>query len=422
MVFSAFGQNPSITLTFTALEDSSYSELDSIHITNISKGADTTLYFPDTVLTLDYWTGIGTNESTNKELTVFQNVPNPLGDETTIKIFVPNDEKIEIIVSDLLSKVIFKDEYKLNQGFHLFTFQPGKSNSYLFTATNGISRSSIKIIANRSNGIPGIQYIGNTGGVIQKRRQLTGDAFQFTTGDTLIYEGFSMTTSNITGSDVLLDAPEASSEYTFQIINGIPCPDAPLIIHSVGSYTDIYATVQVGSQCWMKENFKLVVGGWCYENDPEYCEVYGRLYSWDWIMNNAQSSNSIPSGVQGRCPDGWHLPSLGEWEILIDYLGGEEVAGGKLKETGTAHWENPNVGATNESGFTALPAGLRFDGGYPFGWLYSNLETTGYFWTTTIGENLGLPTIILLWDYHSSAVTAWSESNSCISVRCVKDQ
>ena len=73
-------------------------------------------------------------------------------------------------------------------------------------------------------------------------------------------------------------------------------------------------------------------------------EVYGRLYSWEV--------------AQRVCPTGWHLPTDAEWTTLTDYLGGKNVAGGKLKETGTEHWFSPNTGATNESGFTALPGGI----------------------------------------------------------------
>ena len=79
-------------------------------------------------------------------------------------------------------------------------------------------------------------------------------------------------------------------------------------------------------------------------------------------MAGATSSNSNPSGVQGICPEGWHLPSDTEWKQLTDYLG--ENAGGKLKEAGTTHWNAPNTEATNESGFTALPGGYRDNSGY----------------------------------------------------------
>ena len=76
-------------------------------------------------------------------------------------------------------------------------------------------------------------------------------------------------------------------------------------------------------------------------------------------MNGAGNSNANPSGVQGVCPVGWHLPSKAEWDELIANLGGASIAGGKMKEEGTDHWFDPNTGANNESGFTALPGGVN---------------------------------------------------------------
>jgi uncharacterized protein (TIGR02145 family) len=103
-------------------------------------------------------------------------------------------------------------------------------------------------------------------------------------------------------------------------------------------------------------------------NDNESNAVdYGRLYTWAAVMNGEASSNSNPSGVQGACPSGWHIPSDAEWTELTDYLGGESVAGGKLKEIGLTHWNSPNTGATNEVNFNGVGAGYRdnnllFDG------------------------------------------------------------
>ena len=91
----------------------------------------------------------------------------------------------------------------------------------------------------------------------------------------------------------------------------------------------------------------------------ENYNTYGVLYNWTAAMNGASSSTANPSGVQGVCPPGWHLPSNEEWTQLTDFLGGHGVAGGKLKEEGTVHWKSPNVGATNSTGFTALPGGQR---------------------------------------------------------------
>ncbi len=131
-----------------------------------------------------------------------------------------------------------------------------------------------------------------------------------------------------------------------------------------------YKTVQIGSQCWMQENldFGLMIDGtysqtdndtiekYCYDNDSLNCGIYGGLYQWNEMMNYLL----IP-GTKGICPAGWHLPSSEEWTQLSNWLGGLSIAGGKLKETGTLHWRSPNTGATNISGFTALPGGH----GYP---------------------------------------------------------
>ena len=89
--------------------------------------------------------------------------------------------------------------------------------------------------------------------------------------------------------------------------------------------------------------------GYCwYNNDAStYKDTYGALYNW-YTANNSK-----------LCPIGWHVPTDTEWAILTDYLGGPDMAGGKMKEIGISHWESPNTGATNESGFTALPGGFR---------------------------------------------------------------
>jgi len=115
-----------------------------------------------------------------------------------------------------------------------------------------------------------------------------------------------------------------------------------------------------------------------YEDNSAYKDTYGLLYTWAAAMNGAASSAANPSGVQGVCPAGWHLPSDAEWTELTNYLGGEGVAGGKLKEAGTTHWISPNTGATNETGFTALPGGYRYFSG-PF----LGVGGGGYWWSST---------------------------------------
>jgi len=110
-----------------------------------------------------------------------------------------------------------------------------------------------------------------------------------------------------------------------------------------------YRYVKIGNQTWMAQNLDFVTdaGNWCYENNVDNGGVYGRLYTWE-VSTKA-------------CPSGWHLPSDAEWSELTSYLGGDHVAGDKLKEIDTTHWSSPNSKATNESGFEALPGGFLVD-------------------------------------------------------------
>lgn len=123
-----------------------------------------------------------------------------------------------------------------------------------------------------------------------------------------------------------------------------------------------YPTVQIGNQCWMAQNINIgaratqnnnsIIEKYCYSNLESNCDIYGGYY----IFNEAlQYSTTAP--IQGICPTGWHVPSYNEWMILADYLKGTSTAGGTMKATGTTYWTAPNTGATNASGFKALPSG-----------------------------------------------------------------
>lgn len=162
-----------------------------------------------------------------------------------------------------------------------------------------------------------------------------------------------------------------------------------------GTVTDIdgnvYKTVTIGTQTWMAENLKvtkyrngdpipnitvnstwaaLTSGAYCwYNNSAPNKTIYGALYNWYAVVDS-----------RNLAPTGWHIPTDAEWTTLTTSLGGESVSGGKLKEAGTTHWISPNTGATNSSGFTALPGGFRvkddrfFDGMGEYGLWWSNTE------------------------------------------------
>ena len=197
-------------------------------------------------------------------------------------------------------------------------------------------------------------------------------------------------------------------------------------IHPQETVTDydgnVYETVTIGEQVWIKENLKSlhysdgtsITDVVAYNNNDSLGAIYGLLYSWDAAMNG-----SSQPGEQGVCPCDWHVPTDAEWTILENYLGGPSVAGGKMKEAGTEHWQSPNTGATNSSGFTGLPAG-EFDAYYNPNkfWL---LHLAAVFWTSTQTNPSQALERYLSHDDSASGRLAWYKVMK-YSIRCIKDE
>jgi len=235
------------------------------------------------------------------------------------------------------------------------------------------------------------------------------------------------------------------NEITFTTLDssnvmGVPCPGTPTVKDIDGN---TYNTVQVGTQCWTKENLKVTkyrdgsgipldtsggVNGngtgqtWstrttgartAFEHNKNNLEVYGYLYNWYAVADN-----------KGLCPSGWHVPSDTEWTTLINYLGGDNVAGGKMKTTGTTYWKSPNNGATNESGFSGLPSGIRtenFDrepnNGFGFIGYYA------FFWSSNETNTCCSYYFQLFYDLSIASKTNiyFGTKKVGASIRCVRD-
>jgi uncharacterized protein (TIGR02145 family) len=185
---------------------------------------------------------------------------------------------------------------------------------------------------------------------------------------------------------------------------------------------NLYPIVQIGNQCWTKENLRttkynngsviqnvtvdsvwgILTPTWCnYNNDSANDTIYGKLYNW----------YAVSAG--NMCPTGWHVPSDAEWTILTDYLGGATVAGGKLKSV--TGWNPPNTAATNESGFSALPAGYRF--AY-FG--FDGVGDYGDFWSSSESSAVDAWGLYLNYN-HGNTNRGADDKRIGFPVRCLKD-
>ncbi len=191
----------------------------------------------------------------------------------------------------------------------------------------------------------------------------------------------------------------------------------------------IYNIVKIGHQWWMQENLNVgnringsqnaldngIIEKYCYDNILNSCNIYGGLYQWDEMMDYGSSDNENPGITRGICPVGWHLPSDNEWAEMTEFMGGELIAGGNLKETGTIHWWDPNTGATNESGFTAFPGGNRMENG-----LFHVAGDVGIFWSSTEGDS-NYAWYMILDHNHSQVIPTNFEKILGLSVRCLMD-
>lgn len=195
-----------------------------------------------------------------------------------------------------------------------------------------------------------------------------------------------------------------------------------------------YTTVQIGDQIWMAENLKttrlndgtpiemvtgyeewaaLEIPAYCwYNNDSVHRKEYGALYNWYVVETDR------------LCPEGWHIPSDEEWNAMVSSIADRNNAGGTLKESGTSRWRKPNTGATNETGFTALPGGYRSYQG-----TFNLLRASAYWWSSTEASWYGVSDdepsrVIFRSVQHDNAILTRhiSEKTNGFSVRCVKDE
>jgi uncharacterized protein (TIGR02145 family) len=385
--------------------------VDSVQVENLTQGTSLTVHGENQLLLMGTVSVSGSNAINTINGLIIS--PNPSEGVVLVSFEAPASAFATIELSDLRGRQMASKVSYFAQGFHTFTICGLNRGTYLVRVRSESYHYYGKILCHSSSGnstqirLHNQSSIPPAPGNLKQTRAVV--VMQYNTGDLLKFTG----RSGIHGT-VYMDVPATSKTIAF---NFIPCID-----YDNNSYT----IVQIDDQWWMAENLKatnystgdeipevtgqsawmaLSTGAWCYfGNDPNNALVYGCLYNW-----------FAATDARNPCPANWHVPSDAEWIVLTSFLGGEPIAGGKMKETGITHWFTPNTGATNESGMTLLAGGQRSYGNFDF------MGYGGSFWSTTPFDD------IFAWNrdifyYNTVANHSGTDKRSGLSVRCIKDK
>jgi len=384
--------------------------VDSVRVENLTQGTSLTVGSGNQLQLLGT-VSVADPRSLN-DLRALIVYPNPSDGEVMVTFEATAAGSATIELSDLTGRQVASADSFVSNGPQSFSISGLKTGTYLVLVKSEHCNYCGKIICRSTSGSSAQIRLHDQSTVPPAPGNLKQASvivvMQYNTGDLLKFTG----RSGIHGT-IFMDVPTTSKTITF---NFIPCID-----YDNNSYT----IVQIDDQWWMAENLKttkyitgddipevtgqsnwmgLSTGAYCYfGNDPDNALVYGCLYNW-----------YAATDIRNPCPANWHVPSDAEWIVLTSFLGGEAIAGGKMKETGTVHWFSPNTGATNESGFTVIAGGNRSYGNFDF------MGYGGSFWSTTPFDD------IFAWNrdifyYNTVANHSGADKKSGLSLRCVRD-
>jgi uncharacterized protein (TIGR02145 family) len=426
----SYSQPGTISLSFSGDNNGQSVALESVWIKNITQNCDTTIYPPELTLLIDtIMTGFHKNSGFVKGFKLSQNYPNPFCDQTSIGLILPEGDQVSIFVTNLAGMKVTEYSGWLSSGLNTFIFVPGSENVYILTATFKNKTMSIRMLTSGSGYNSDCSlFVGSQDHQDSEKSSTVKSYFDFDPGDQLLFAGYA------SGEESgILDSPAENKDYVFQFATNIPCPGFDSLFYE-GKY---YHTIQIFSQCWMKENLDAgtmipgnqspsnngVIEKYCYANNSNNCAAKGGLYIWEEMMQY-----STNQGAQGICPSGWHLPTDEEWKILegiadSQYEIGNTIwnnsnsfrgfdAGKNLKST--SGW-SANGNGTDIYGFTAISGGYWWQNGF-----FENANF-GIYWTSTL-SNQSLP-----WyrgfrmDMNGVARFTFDGVNG-YSVRCLKDQ
>jgi uncharacterized protein (TIGR02145 family) len=384
----------------------------TVKINNLSTGDTITLNGGDT---LHLYAPVGI-EFPNSEKGTIQVYPNPMTEQSILTFYNPEIAQINISVVEITGKTIYQFNSSLSPGrysYRIFGINPGiyfvkvtsKNFVYitkLISQNYSIRKAGIEYVSTIKN--PSSKLLKNVGAIIE---------MPYSIGDQLLFKGISGIYSTI-----IADKPTNNKTIVFGFS---ACTDVN---------NNNYSIVQIGNQTWMAENLNVgvringiqeqtnngLIEKYCVNDLESNCNIYGGLYQWDETMQYLTIA-----GVQGICPIGWHIPTNNEWDTITTFLGGDVVAGGKMKSTGTIEggtglWYSPNTGASNESGFTAIPAGYC---DVSLGGIFSDFGNTGL-WYSSSEINIFYAWMKYI-EYNGGTIKSNGFKNYGLSVRCVHD-
>jgi uncharacterized protein (TIGR02145 family) len=371
--------------------------VQTVKVENISTGESVILNGTD-VLTLKGGTITGIDDKTFKS--GMQIYPNPMIDNATIEVYPPVSGNASISIFDISGRKLIQKSYYLENTLQQFRLFGAGKGLYIINIKGANYQFTDKLICNSENGLISIEQIGQG----QKKSISSGIDLRYTPGDKLKFIGTSGS-YELTKTDIINKDKTVNFNFTV-------CKDAS---------NNSYSTVEIDNRIWMGENLKttkyndgtniplftmpnIPAYSWFNNDSATYAATYGAYYNW-WAVNTGK-----------LCPVDWHVPTETEWVDLTTYLGGESVAGGKLKETGLTHWMTPNVGATNETGFTALPGSMRTKYGE---FVVENIGWNAFFWSSTPYKDFAW--MRHLGSFRSDLTIYGYERQISMSVRCIKD-
>jgi len=404
LTISANGQN----LTFSG------DGLTIVKIENITQNVSLTIN-PGDVLTLSGTTAVKENSLLNtRGISIY---PNPVTDRSVIDIFPPVAGDAEIEVFEISGKKIAGVKTFLGSKGQKFSISGTGQGLFLVNVKGASYNLSGRFVSSgKSNAVAAIGKLGSEPDAPAGKKSfpdhkgaMENPSLLYAPGDILKFTGTSGNNSTIVMTGNI--ASDTTITFTF-----ISCTDGD---------DNNYPVVMIGNRVWMAANLKttrfnnnnpvssvtdptnwasLTTPGYCWYNNDEttYKDPYGALY------------NAYAVNTGNLCPSGWHVPADPEWSALTTYLGGESIAGGKLKETGTIHWTSPNTDATNETGFGAIGGGARTLTG-----AYSFLGGDGHWWSST--EENSEVWIRFISNGWGGVSRTSVEKEYGLSVRCIKD-